>query len=75
MRVNKQPIAKTVEVVDALRKALEHLRSDGVVVFDNIKRERYWTVVSRISGLRVELLRGGTPALPYPTTTGLIWRD
>lgn len=61
--------------VDAFRRALDHLKDDGVVVFDNIKRKRYWDVISRLPGLRIELLKGGTPALPYPTTTGLIWRD
>lgn len=61
--------------VDAFRKALDHLAPGGVVVFDNVKRKRYWDVVSAMPGLRVELFKGGTPALPYPTTTGLIWRD
>jgi len=61
--------------VDAFRRALDHLKDDGVVVFDNIKRKRYWEVVSKLPGLRIELLKGATPALPYPTTTGLIWRD
>jgi protein-L-isoaspartate O-methyltransferase len=61
--------------VDAFRRALDHLKDDGVVVFDNIRRKRYWDVVSRMPGLRIELLKGATPALPYPTTTGLIWRD
>ncbi|GAB3438415.1 class I SAM-dependent methyltransferase [Actinophytocola sediminis] len=61
--------------VDAFRRAMDHLADDGVVVFDNIKRKRYWDVISALPGLRIELLKGGTPTLPYPTTTGLIWRD
>jgi hypothetical protein len=61
--------------IDAFRRALDHLADDGVVVFDNIKRKRYWDVLSAMPGLRIELLKGGTPTLPYPTTTGLIWRD
>ncbi|HYQ66242.1 class I SAM-dependent methyltransferase [Actinophytocola sp.] len=61
--------------VDAFRRSLDHLADDGVVVFDNIKRKRYWDVLSAMPGLRIELLKGGTPTLPYPTTTGLIWRD
>jgi hypothetical protein len=61
--------------VDAFRRALDHLAEGGVVVFDNIKRKRYWDVISAMPGLRFELLKGGTPTLPYPTTTGLIWRD
>jgi protein-L-isoaspartate O-methyltransferase len=61
--------------VDAFRRSLDHLADGGVVVFDNIKRKRYWDVISAMPGLRFELLKGGTPTLPYPTTTGLIWRD
>ncbi|MGB3443439.1 MAG: class I SAM-dependent methyltransferase [Actinophytocola sp.] len=61
--------------VDAFRRSLDHLADGGVVVFDNIKRKRYWEVISVMPGLRIELLKGGTPTLPYPTTTGLIWRD
>jgi hypothetical protein len=61
--------------VDAVRRALDHLTDDGVVVFDTVRRKRYWDVVSRMPGIRIELLKGATPALPYPTTTGLIWRD
>lgn len=61
--------------VDAFRRAMDHLADDGVVVFDNIKRKRYWDVISALPGLRIELLKGSTPTLPYPTTTGLIWRD
>lgn len=60
--------------VDAFRRALDHLADGGVVVFDNIRRKRYWDVVSKLPGLRIELLKGATPTLPYPTTTGLIWR-
>jgi hypothetical protein len=61
--------------IDAFRRSLDHLAEGGVVVFDNIKRKRYWDVLSAMPGLRIELLKGATPTLPYPTTTGLIWRD
>ena len=60
---------------DAFRRSLDHLADGGVIVFDNIRRKRYWDVVSALPGLRIELLKGATPTLPYPTTTGLIWRD
>lgn len=60
---------------DAFRRSLDHLADGGVVVYDNIRRKRYWDVVSAFPGLRIELLKGATPTLPYPTTTGLIWRD
>jgi predicted O-methyltransferase YrrM len=59
--------------VDGFRRALEHLRPDGLIVFDNIRRTRYRAALER-PGLRVEHLRGATPALPYPTTTGLVSR-
>jgi hypothetical protein len=61
--------------VDAFRRSLDHLADGGVIVFDNLKRKRYWEVISRLPGLRFELLKGATPTLPYPTTTGLIWRE
>jgi len=61
--------------VDAFRRALDHLADGGVIVFDNLRRKRYWDVISVLPGLRFELLKGGTPTLPYPTTTGLIWRE
>lgn len=59
--------------VEAFRRALDHLAPGGVVVFDNVKRKRYWDHI-RQPGLRFDLRRGATPALPYPTTTGLITR-
>lgn len=59
--------------VAAFDRALPHLATDGLVVFDNIRRARYRPALRR-EGLRYELLRGATPALPYPTTTGLIRR-
>lgn len=59
--------------VDSFRRALHYLADDGLVVFDNIRRTRYRPAIQQ-SGIRCELLRGATPALPYPTTTGLITR-
>ncbi len=60
---------------DALRHSLDHLADGGLIVFDDIKRKRYWDVVSATAGLRLELLTGAAPTLPYPTTTGLFRRD
>ncbi|OLR95567.1 class I SAM-dependent methyltransferase [Actinokineospora bangkokensis] len=57
--------------VDAFHRALDHLAPGALVVFDNIKRDRYAAVRA---GGGVRYLRGKTPALPYPTTTGLIRR-
>lgn len=59
--------------VDSFRRALDHLAPDGVIVFDNVRRKRYQPALSA-PGLRVEHLRGATPALPYPTTTGIVRR-
>lgn len=59
--------------VDSFRRALAHLRPDGLIVFDNIRRKRYQPALDQ-PGLAVEHLRGATPALPYPTTTGLVSR-
>jgi hypothetical protein len=62
--------------IHAFQRALDHLADGGVIVFDNIKRKRYWNVISATTpALRFELLKGATPTLPYHTTTGLIWRD
>jgi hypothetical protein len=60
---------------DAFRHSLDHLAPGGVILFDDIRRKRYWDVVSTTPGLRLELLTGATPTLPYRTTTGLFWRD
>lgn len=59
--------------VAAFDRALEHLAPGGLIVFDNINRDRYHSVL-RHPGLRYELLRGATPALPYPTTTAVVSR-
>jgi len=60
---------------DAFRHAIHHVADGGVILFDDIKRKRYWDVVSGTPGLRLELFTGATPTLPYRTTTGLFWRD
>ncbi len=31
---------------DAFRRSLDHLADGGVIVFDNLKRKRYWDVIS-----------------------------
>lgn len=59
--------------VDAFDRALDHLAPGGLIVFDNVNRKRYRSVLDR-PDLRYRLLKGATPALPYPTTTGLIDR-
>lgn len=56
-----------------LRAALPRLAPDGMVVFDNSNRGRYYEAI-RTSGLRVERLRGAAPCLPYPSETSLLTR-
>lgn len=57
--------------VACVRAALPRLSSGGVVLLDNANRDEYAAVVDDPS-LAVEVLRGATPCLPYPTSTALI---
>ena len=56
-----------------LAKAVDRLRPDGLIVFDNVDRQRYVDAIDTL-GPRVEVVmtRGLTPALPYPTRTALL---
>lgn len=56
-----------------LAKAVDRLRPDGLIVFDNVDRQRYVDAIDSL-GARVEVVmtRGLTPALPYPTRTALL---
>lgn len=56
-----------------LAKAVDRLRPDGLIVFDNVDRRRYIDAIDTL-GPRVEVVmtRGLTPALPYPTRTALL---
>ncbi|MBI1351734.1 MAG: class I SAM-dependent methyltransferase [Actinomycetales bacterium] len=56
-----------------LRRALDHLAPGGMIVFDNVDRERYRrAIAAEGAGIRVDWTRGLTPCLPYPTRTALI---
>lgn len=56
-----------------LARAVERLRPDGLVVFDNVDRQRYVDAIDALAGrLDVTMTRGLTPALPYPTRTALL---
>lgn len=57
--------------VACVRAALPRLSSVGMVLLDNADRGEYSSVVDDPS-LHVEVLRGATPCLPYPTSTALI---
>jgi hypothetical protein len=54
-------------------RALDRLAPDGMIVFDNVDRQRYVDAIEA-SHRPVEVLwtRGLTPSLPYPTRTALI---
>lgn len=55
-----------------LEKALAHLAPGGLIVFDNVDRQRYLDAMARASDLEVTITRGLTPCLPYPTRTALL---
>lgn len=56
-----------------LAVATERLAEDGLIVFDNSRRQRYREAIIR-SGLEERVLRGLTPTLPYPEQTSLLVR-
>ncbi|GAB3196859.1 hypothetical protein GCM10027062_07060 [Nocardioides hungaricus] len=56
-----------------LVRAIDRLADGGLIVFDNVDRERYRDAIGALGNrLTVEWTRGITPALPYPTRTALI---
>ncbi len=60
-----------------LARAVPRLAPGGIIVFDNVDRQRYVTAIEstvRTEGdrLSVTMTRGLTPALPYPTRTALL---
>jgi hypothetical protein len=55
--------------------ALPRLAEDGLIVFDNVDRERYVEAIAELGpAFQVTWTRGLTPCLPYPTRTALIAR-
>jgi hypothetical protein len=55
------------------QRAVSRLRPGGVLVFDNVDRERYRDAIATSPApVDVEWTRGLTPALPYPTRTALV---
>jgi len=57
--------------VASARRALPRLAPGGLLLLDNANRAEYASVVADPS-LDVQLTRGATPCLPYPTATALI---
>jgi hypothetical protein len=56
-------------------RAVSRLAPGGVLVFDNVDRQRYRDAIAASPvGVDVEWTRGLTPALPYPTRTALVTR-
>jgi hypothetical protein len=56
-------------------RAVSRLAPGGVLVFDNVDRQRYReAIASSPVAVDVEWTRGLTPALPYPTRTALVRR-
>ena len=58
-----------------LVRAVPRLAEGGLIVFDNVDRERYREAISGQPGIEVRWTRGLTPSLPYPTRTALIRRS
>ena len=59
-----------------LARALGRLRPGGLVLFDNVDRQRYVDAIEAAGGsLQVRWTRGLTPSLPYPTRTAVIATD
>ena len=57
--------------VTCLHRALEHLKADGLIVFDNSNRREYRRTLTTLP-VDVTDYRGLTPAAPFPTTTSLV---
>ncbi len=56
---------------ECLARGLPHLRSDGLIVFDNSARRRYRPGINSAPVTETRL-RGLTPTLPYPEQTSLL---
>ncbi|HWJ81280.1 MAG TPA: class I SAM-dependent methyltransferase [Nocardioides sp.] len=56
-----------------LERAVDRLAPDGIIVFDNVDRQRYVDAIeAQGARLAVAMTRGLTPALPYPTRTAIL---
>ncbi|MFW6775697.1 class I SAM-dependent methyltransferase [Nocardioides sp. CPCC 205120] len=60
-----------------LRRAVDRVAPGGVVVVDNVDRERYRDAIDEVravlgDSVSVTWTRGRTPTLPYPTRTALL---
>jgi hypothetical protein len=54
-------------------RAISRLSPEGILVFDNVDRQRYRDAIAASPiPIDVEWTRGLTPALPYPTRTALV---
>lgn len=56
-----------------LERATHHLRPDGIIVFDDVLRERYRPALGT-PGFEAEVLAGAKPSLPYRDATALLRR-
>jgi hypothetical protein len=56
-----------------LARAMSRITPGGVIVFDNVDRQRYRDAIAALGGaVEVRWTRGLTPSLPYPTRTALL---
>ncbi len=54
-----------------LKMATQHIKSDGIIVFDDSGRQ-YWSPAVDVPGFIVKRFRGLTVALPYPSETAIL---
>jgi hypothetical protein len=57
--------------VACLDRAVEHLKPDGLILFDDIRRKRYRSALDR-QGFDVEVFTGTKPSIPYRDATALM---
>lgn len=57
--------------VESFRTATRHLAPGGLIVFDDVERDRYAAALAE-PGFTAQVLRGLTPCVPFPTSTALL---
>lgn len=58
----------------SLRAAVEAIKDDGVIVFDDSKRARYWPAFDE-TGFEIKRYRGRSPGLPNHSETAVLGAD
>jgi hypothetical protein len=58
--------------MEAVRRALSHVKPGGLVMLDDAERQRYKKEFGSLEGVNIEMLRGYSPATPLPGQAALI---